>query len=77
MPYGGYHSGGAGYVLSREAMMRIGKELAKNFTYCQRYNMEDIDLGFCMKQLGIRSGKSIDELGRERFDKEYNNANVV
>lgn len=30
----GYHSGGAGYVLSNEALTRIGSKLDKNFKFC-------------------------------------------
>ena len=30
----GYHSGGAGYVLSKESLQRIGSKLNKNFKFC-------------------------------------------
>ncbi len=63
----GYHSGGAGYVLSREALRRLGSELHKNKTFCNNHGTEDVDVGRCLRKLGVYPNKSIDENGRERF----------
>lgn len=65
---GGYHSGGAGYVLSHEALARIGQELVKgqNRT-CNMTGVEDVDVARCLRKLGVKMGNSSDELGRERF----------
>jgi len=62
-----YHSGGAGYVLSKEALNRIGSKLNENFEYCENTGSEDADVGRCLRRLNVDSCKSIDKLGRERF----------
>jgi glycoprotein-N-acetylgalactosamine 3-beta-galactosyltransferase len=63
----GYHSGGAGYVLSNEALQRIGLKLTENVEYCPNSGTEDVDIAKCLRKLGVYPEKSIDEKGRERF----------
>jgi hypothetical protein len=63
----GYHSGGAGYVLSHEAFRRLGEELANNLSFCYYGKYEDVDVHTCLRKLKVYPSKSIDEHGRERF----------
>ena len=63
----GYHSGGAGYVLSHEALNRIGSRLVSNYTACPNTGVEDMDIANCLRNLKVYPDKSIDESGRERF----------
>lgn len=61
----GYPSGGAAYVVSREALSRFAK---KNGELCNfNSNSEDADFGLCMESLGVSFGDSLDSLGRTRF----------
>lgn len=61
------YKGGAGYVLSKEAFGRLGRQLEKNQSYCQITGTEDVDVARCLRRLGVYPNKSIDEQGRERF----------
>jgi glycoprotein-N-acetylgalactosamine 3-beta-galactosyltransferase len=63
----GYHSGGAGYVLSNEALRRIGSQLVSNYNFCPNSGVEDVDVAKCLRKLSVYPEKSIDEMGRERF----------
>jgi len=36
----GYHSGGGGYLLSNEALNRLGSRLSKNYSYCSNSGTE-------------------------------------
>ena len=63
----GYHSGGAGYVMSHEAMNKIGQVLVKNYTFCPNTGIEDRDVRSCLKRLGVITGDSTDIFGKERF----------
>jgi hypothetical protein len=40
----GYHSGGAGYLMSREAFKCLGSKLNNDFEYCEKSGIEDIDV---------------------------------
>ena len=65
-------SGGAGYVLSREALkLFVEKGLTEtNQTFCKNQNdigYEDVEMGKCMAHLKVTAGDSRDTKGRERF----------
>ncbi|XP_035169474.1 glycoprotein-N-acetylgalactosamine 3-beta-galactosyltransferase 1-B-like, partial [Oxyura jamaicensis] len=62
----GYMSGGAGYVLSREALRRFVAAFASRA--CTHSSaVEDLALGQCMEKLGVEAGDSRDTRGRETF----------
>lgn len=63
----GYHSGGAGYLFSKEAFKRIGSKLNENFVFCPNSGIEDVDVAKCLRMLGVNPKPSIDDQGRERF----------
>ncbi|XP_003743088.1 glycoprotein-N-acetylgalactosamine 3-beta-galactosyltransferase 1 [Galendromus occidentalis] len=66
----GYMSGGAGYVMSKEALRRFVEDGLRNEnTKCRRDHKgaEDVELGKCFYDLGIAAGDSRDEGGRGRF----------
>ncbi|OWF41079.1 Glycoprotein-N-acetylgalactosamine 3-beta-galactosyltransferase 1 [Mizuhopecten yessoensis] len=63
----GYHSGGAGYVLSKEALRRLVLK-GNDTNLCRKAGAnEDVEIGRCMENLGVRIGNSTDALGRTRF----------
>ncbi|XP_062854027.1 glycoprotein-N-acetylgalactosamine 3-beta-galactosyltransferase 1-B-like [Trichomycterus rosablanca] len=62
----GYMSGGAGYVLSREALKRFAEGFrTKVCTHTS--SVEDLALGQCMEKMGVIAGDSRDTLHRETF----------
>ncbi|XP_071051932.1 glycoprotein-N-acetylgalactosamine 3-beta-galactosyltransferase 1-like isoform X2 [Onthophagus taurus] len=65
----GYMSGGAGYVLSKEALQRFVVIGLHNNTLCNPFDggSEDLQLGKCMENVGVKAGDSRDSLGRGRF----------
>jgi len=67
----GYFSGGAGFVLSKEALQRfVEVALHKNDSSCKTNSdagAEDVELGKCMWNVGVRAGDSRDFLGQKRF----------
>ena len=62
-----YHSGGASYLLSNEALKIIGDSLIKNYTSCSNTGIEDVDVAKCLNKLGSKQETSLDEDKRERF----------
>ncbi|CAL1539230.1 unnamed protein product [Lymnaea stagnalis] len=65
----GYMSGGAGYVLSKEALSRVVTQGLDNPEKCRSDNggAEDLEMGKCLENVGVLAGDTRDELGRERF----------
>ncbi|XP_048856207.1 glycoprotein-N-acetylgalactosamine 3-beta-galactosyltransferase 1-B [Brienomyrus brachyistius] len=62
----GYMSGGAGYVLSKEALRRF-TEGFRTKVCTHTSSIEDLALGQCMEKMGVQAGDSRDTLKRETF----------
>jgi len=62
-------SGGAGYVLSREALDRFVLRAMRDLRSCRHdsVGVEDVELGQCLASVGVAAADSRDEHGRERF----------
>lgn len=63
-----YMSGGAGYVLSREALRRLVEEGFRSARCNEKQaGAEDYEMGVCLASSGVIPGDSRDSLGRHRF----------
>lgn len=62
----GYMSGGAGYVLSKEALKRF-VEGFRTKVCTHTTPVEDLALGQCLEKVGVLAGDSRDTLHRETF----------
>ncbi|XP_071759376.2 glycoprotein-N-acetylgalactosamine 3-beta-galactosyltransferase 1-A [Centroberyx gerrardi] len=62
----GYMSGGAGYVLSKEALRRF-VEGFRTKVCTHTTPVEDLALGQCLEKMGVLAGDSRDTLQRETF----------
>ena len=65
---GGYNSGGAGYVLGKEALRRFAKDGVRHHHCNRRKGSEDIAMGRCLKALGVTARSTKDSYGKERFN---------
>lgn len=66
----GYMSGGAGYVLSKEAVVRfVTVGLHKEYPRCRTTDggAEDMELGRCLERVSVRPVDSRDAHGLQRF----------
>ncbi|ODN02438.1 Glycoprotein-N-acetylgalactosamine 3-beta-galactosyltransferase 1 [Orchesella cincta] len=65
----GYMSGGAGYVLSKEALRKFVEEAIPDKRKCRQDHggAEDVEMGKCMQNVGVEAGDSRDGYGRYRF----------
>ncbi|XP_064123758.1 glycoprotein-N-acetylgalactosamine 3-beta-galactosyltransferase 1-like [Loxodonta africana] len=62
----GYMSGGAGYVLSKEALKRF-VHASKTNTCTPATPVEDLELGICMEIVKVHAEDSRDPTGKETF----------
>ena len=65
-----FPSGGAGYVFSRGALRRLALlGVSRGTGLCTNSDIgdEDVEVGRCMRKVGVRVVDSRDEFGRERF----------
>lgn len=62
----GYMSGGAGYVLSKEALRRF-VDAFKTEKCTHSSSIEDLALGRCMEIINVEAGDSRDTTGKETF----------
>jgi len=62
-------SGGAGYVLSHEALDRFVQRAMHDPRKCLRdtAGVEDVEIGQCLASVGVAAGDSRDDHGRDRF----------
>lgn len=65
----GYNSGGAGYVLSRTALVRLAEDGFPDPDKCSQSDegAEDAEVGRCMEKVNVLAGDSRDRLKRGRF----------
>ncbi|XP_077298676.1 glycoprotein-N-acetylgalactosamine 3-beta-galactosyltransferase 1-like [Arctopsyche grandis] len=65
----GYMSGGAGYILSKAALHNFVEVALKNPKLCRpdHDGSEDVEIGKCLANVGVKAGDSRDSLGRGRF----------
>ncbi|XP_072263282.1 glycoprotein-N-acetylgalactosamine 3-beta-galactosyltransferase 1-like [Pyxicephalus adspersus] len=62
----GYMSGGAGYVLSKESLRRF-IEGFRTGVCTHKSSVEDLELGQCMENMGVKAGDTRDSEKRESF----------
>lgn len=62
-------SGGAGYVLSKEAVRRFVEKAIPNKKLCRKDNdgAEDVEMGKCLEKVNVIAGDSRDHQSRGRF----------
>ncbi|KAJ8972791.1 hypothetical protein NQ317_004475 [Molorchus minor] len=63
----GYMSGGAGYVLSKEALKRFVEGMTTSSCRKDNRGAEDVEIGKCLEGVGVSAGDSRDPEGRGRF----------
>ncbi|KAF7989048.1 hypothetical protein HCN44_007358 [Aphidius gifuensis] len=65
----GFMTGGAGYVLSNEAVRKFVNEGLTESKNCRGNNSgpEDVEMGKCLERINVKAVDTRDELGRGRF----------
>ena len=65
--FGGYNSGGAGYVFSKETLRRFAKVLQDPSQCSEQSFAEDVEVGKCLANVGVHPGDTRDSRERETF----------
>ncbi|XP_066923932.1 glycoprotein-N-acetylgalactosamine 3-beta-galactosyltransferase 1-like [Clytia hemisphaerica] len=66
-PFGGYNSGGAGYVFSKATLI-VFNQVLRDPSVCKlKAGAEDAEVGVCLRMMGVVPGDTRDEFGRESF----------
>lgn len=62
-------SGGAGYLLSREAVKLFIEKGLTDHSKCSpdSFGIEDWEMGLCLEAINVTVGDTRDDIGRERF----------
>ncbi|XP_072029284.1 glycoprotein-N-acetylgalactosamine 3-beta-galactosyltransferase 1-like [Amphiura filiformis] len=67
----GYMSGGAGYVVSRAGVKNLVEKVFTDSRKCKSGDFvggaEDVEIGKCLQNAGVKAGDSRDPNGRDRF----------
>ncbi|XP_050301335.1 glycoprotein-N-acetylgalactosamine 3-beta-galactosyltransferase 1-like isoform X2 [Anthonomus grandis grandis] len=74
-----FMSGGAGYVLSKEALKRFVQEALPNSKVCRQEDTgdEDVEISKCLQGVGVNLGNSLDEEDRNRFTPVFVNYMLI
>ncbi|XP_066250491.1 glycoprotein-N-acetylgalactosamine 3-beta-galactosyltransferase 1-like isoform X2 [Euwallacea similis] len=74
-----YMSGGAGYVLSRETLRRFVEKGLPNAMVCKQEDIgnEDVEIGKCLRGVGVHLGDSLDKERKNRFTPVFINEMLV
>ena len=67
VPFGGYNSGGAGYVFSKETLKRFIRVMRDPSKCKLKSAAEDKEVGVCLSAVDVHPSDTRDELGRETF----------
>ena len=66
-PFGGYNSGGAGYILSKKALRQFMKAMNNPWKCPLKHFAEDVAFGNCLAVYDIHPEDTRDHLGRQTF----------
>eukprot|EP00112_Aurelia_sp_Birch-Aquarium-sp1_P000630 Seg1058.21 transcript_id=Seg1058.21/GoldUCD/mRNA.D3Y31 product="Glycoprotein-N-acetylgalactosamine 3-beta-galactosyltransferase 1" protein_id=Seg1058.21/GoldUCD/D3Y31 len=67
VPFGGYNSGGAGYVLSKKSVRLFMKAMNNPWKCPEKYFAEDVAIGNCLALYDVHPEDTRDEHGRQTF----------